>query len=97
MQDTDLYKQLLGVSHPWKVTKVELNSPAGRVDVWIKDRSGISWACPKCHAKASVYDHSQERVWRHLNTCQFGTDIHSRMPPSEMSQARRNPSLCSLD
>jgi len=80
MRDTELYEQLLGVSHPWKVIKVELDSLAGRVDVWIKDRSGVSWVCPKCQAKASVYDHSQERVWRHLNTCQFGTYIHSRMP-----------------
>jgi transposase len=80
MRDTELYQQLLGLQDPWSVTNVELDSDAGRVDVWIEDRSGVTWSCPECGKKASVYDHSDERVWRHLNTCQFGTYIHCRLP-----------------
>jgi len=80
MRDTEFYQQLLGLHDPWSVTKVELDAAAGRVDVWIEDRSGSKWSCPECGKKASVYDHSDERVWRHLNTCQFGTYIHSRLP-----------------
>jgi len=73
MRDTEFYEALLGRSGPWKVTEVELNSAAGRVDVWIEDSSSFKWECAECQDKASVYDHSEERVWRHLNTCQFGT------------------------
>ena len=80
MRDTEFYEALLGLSGPWKVTEVELNSAAGRVDVWVEDRSSFKWKCPECQEKASVYDHSEERVWRHLNTCQFGTYIHCRLP-----------------
>ena len=80
MRDTEFYKELLGLRDPWRVTKVELDSAAGRVDVWIEDRSGVQWSCPECSKQASVYDHSEERVWRHLNTCQFGTYIHARLP-----------------
>jgi len=80
MQDTELYEKLLGIKNPWKVTKVELDSAAGRVDVWVNDFPGTKWDCPECKIKASVYDHSEERVWRHLDTCQFGTYIHARMP-----------------
>lgn len=80
MRDTEFYKELLGLRDPWRVTKVELDSAAGRVDVWIEDRSGVQWSCPECSTQASVYDHSEERVWRHLNTCQFGTYIHARLP-----------------
>jgi transposase len=80
MQDTEFYEALLGLKDPWKVTKVELDPAASRVDVWIKDRSGVKWSCSECRRKASVYDHSEERVWRHLNTCQFGTYIHARLP-----------------
>jgi len=29
--------------------------------------------------KYSVYDH-QERVWRHLDSCQFQTFVHARVP-----------------
>ncbi|UCF84519.1 MAG: ISL3 family transposase, partial [Desulfobacteraceae bacterium] len=80
MRDTEFYEALLGLCDPWRVTKVELDPDAGRVDVWIEDYSGIKWNCPECEKKASVYDHSEERVWRHLNTCQFGTYIHCRLP-----------------
>ena len=73
MQDTELYEKLLGIKSPWKVTKVELNSGAGRVDIRIEDYPGTKWECPECKVNASVYDHSEERVWRHLDTCQFGT------------------------
>ncbi len=80
MQDTELYERLLRLKNPWRVTKVKLNSAAGRVDVWVENYSGTKWDCPECKIKASVYDHSEERVWRHLDTCQFGTYIHARMP-----------------
>jgi len=80
MQDTEFYEALLGLKEPRKVTKVELDPAATRVDVWIKDRSGVKWSCSECGKKASVYDHSEERVWRHLNTCQFGTYLHARLP-----------------
>src|SRR4030042_3035684 len=80
MQDTELYEKLLDIKNPWKVTKVKLDTDAGRVDVWIEDTPGTKWDCPECKIKASVYDHREERVWRHLDTCQFGTYIHARMP-----------------
>lgn len=80
MRDTEFYEALLGLRDPWRVIKVELDSAAGRVDVWIEDPSGLKWSCPKCRKQASIYDHSEERVWRHLNTCQFGTYIHARLP-----------------
>ncbi|MDY6857681.1 MAG: ISL3 family transposase [Thermodesulfobacteriota bacterium] len=80
MQDRELYEALLGRKDPWKVTKVKLDAAASRVDVWIEDRSGVKWNCSECEKKASIYDHSEERVWRHLNTCQFGTYIHARLP-----------------
>jgi transposase len=80
MRDTEFYEALLGLRDPWRVTEVKLDSSAGRVDVWVEARSGVKWSCPECQKKASVYDHSEQRVWRHLNTCQFGTYIRARLP-----------------
>jgi transposase len=80
MQDTELYEKLLKLKHPWRVTKVKLDTANDRVDVWVEDYPGTKWDCPECKVKASVYDHSEERVWRHLDTCQFGTYIHTRIP-----------------
>jgi len=33
----------------------------------------------------SVYDHAPERAWRHLDTCQFKTFLHARIPRMECS------------
>ncbi|MGI8424083.1 MAG: ISL3 family transposase, partial [Chloroflexota bacterium] len=35
--------------------------------------------CPECHAAAPIHDHL-ERTWRHLDTCQFRTLVHARVP-----------------
>ena len=37
-------------------------------------------SCPECGEEGGLYDHSPERVWRHLDTCQFGTYLHARLP-----------------
>ena len=41
MRDTEFYEVLIGLSGPWTLTKVELDSATGRVDVWIEDCFGV--------------------------------------------------------
>jgi transposase len=59
---------------------VQLNIKEGQVDVRLKHREGISWLCPECGKELSIYDHAEERTWRHLDTCQFKTLLHARVP-----------------
>ena len=80
MRDTELYQALLGLKDPWRVREVKLDVSGGRVDVWLEERSGVKWGCPECGEEGGLYDHSPERVWRHLDTCQFGTYLHARLP-----------------
>jgi transposase len=42
--------------------------------------TGQRFACPECGRELSVYDHLAERVWRHLDSCQFLTYLHARPP-----------------
>ena len=79
MQDTELYRQVLGLEKPWRVSRVELNPKEERVDVWA-EHNDDSWPCPDCGKKLSVYDHAEERSWRHLDTCQFKTFLRARPP-----------------
>jgi transposase len=79
MQDTELYRQLLGLASPWTVARVELNVEALRVDVWA-EHSDVKWRCPDCATELAVYDHSEERSWRHLDSMQFKTFLHARVP-----------------
>ena len=80
MRDTDLYRQLLGLESPWTVTRVELAVKAQRVDVWAGHADGERWPCPECASPLALYDHAEERAWRHLDSCQFQTYLHARPP-----------------
>jgi transposase len=50
------------------------------VDVWAEHAEKAAWSCPECAAPAPLYDHAAERVWRHLDSCQFRTLLHARPP-----------------
>jgi transposase len=80
MQDKELYRYLLGLEPPWTVERVDLNVGDQRVDVWASHEEGLRWSCPECGAMLPLYDHTAERVWRHLDSCQFKTFLHARPP-----------------
>src|SRR5579872_1398697 len=80
MQDIELYQYLLGLKSPWTVSRVEMNVKDQRVDVWAEHPRGAVWGCPSCSLELTAYDHAEERVWRHLDSCQFQTFLHARIP-----------------
>jgi transposase len=80
MRDTELYRHVLGLEAPWTVSKVELSMEQQRVDVWAEHKANASFVCPKCGTASGIHDHAEERVWRHLDTCQLGTYLHARVP-----------------
>ncbi|MPY85897.1 MAG: ISL3 family transposase, partial [Actinophytocola sp.] len=62
------------------VGRVELSVSDGRVDVWVEHPKRTRFACPDCEGELSVYDHSEERAWRHLDSCAFLTYLHACPP-----------------
>ena len=84
MKDTDLYSRILGLSDPWFVADVELDTGGGRVDVHVDHAAGVRWRCPTCGRELACRDHAEPRVWRHLDTCQFKTSF---MPGFRASSA----------
>jgi len=83
MRDTELYHHLLGLAAPWAVSDVELAVSDGRVDVWVVHPARTRFVCPECERELAVYDHSEERAWRHLDSCAFLTYLHARPPRVE--------------
>lgn len=86
MQDTARYQYLLGLQSPWTVSRVNLDVNGQRVDVWAEHPEDVSWACPHCAKTLPLYDHADERTWRHLDSCQFQTYLHARIPRVECGE-----------
>jgi transposase len=79
MQDHQLYQQILGITTPWSVERVELRLQEGEVHVYLGHELA-DWACPECGRPSPLHDHDEERCWRHLDTCQYRTILHAQVP-----------------
>lgn len=80
MRDIELYQHLLGLEEPWSVSNVRLDVATQSVDVWAEHPKGQKWPCPECGQEVTLHDHAAERVWRHLDSCQYQTFLHARPP-----------------
>lgn len=80
MDDRALYEAILGLQAPWSVARVELRTADEEVWVWVEPPGDSEFLCPECGALCPGYDRSEERRWRHLDTCQFKTIVVSRIP-----------------
>ena len=76
VDDKSLYAAILGLKEPWGVEKVDLRLGEGEVHVWVALPKDTLWVCPDCLAAAPIHDH-REREWRHLDTCQYRTLVHT--------------------
>ena len=83
MQDQELYRRILGIEAPWQVELVELKLEQGEVHVYLEHEDKREWACAQCGALCPLYDHQEERQWRHLDTCQYRTILHAAPPRSQ--------------
>ncbi len=86
MDDRKLYTKLLKLEPPWFITKVIFNEKDQRIDVYVDHEAHIRARCPVCEHFHSVYDHSPERVYRHLDTCHMQTFVHVRLPRVNCSE-----------
>jgi transposase len=80
MDDKALYTKILGIKPPWFIAKVAVKEKQNRIDIWVDHEADIRVRSPACGKYSGFYDHSPERVYRHLDTCQMSTFIHVRLP-----------------
>lgn len=81
MDSNDFYQEILGVKSPWYVNDTILNSSDKEVHIFLQHKDSLNtFQCPSCNTKCPVYDHTAERKWRHLDTCQMRTFIHASLP-----------------
>lgn len=77
------YQQLLGLVRPWKIADINLDILQQRLDITLEWPRGRKAPCPECGKRCGLKDHLPERTWRHLDSMQFKTFLHCRIPRSE--------------
>lgn len=80
MKDTQLYQQLLGLTEEWEIANVEIDFKKLEVHVFIENKDKKQGKCPDCGNNSKIYDVRNERNWRHLDTMQFKTILHCKIP-----------------
>ena len=88
MKDTQLYEQLLGLSAPWSVSRVELEIESNRITVHVECDRGVVWGDPETGCDRAHVHGWVRREWRHLDTCQFETRIVAEVPRLKYKSGR---------
>jgi len=73
------YGDLLGLDKSWRVVSVDLKIDPAEVRIFLES-AGSAFHCSECGKACALKDHAPERQWRHLDTMQFATTIHARVP-----------------
>jgi transposase len=88
MKDTQLYEQLLGLSKPWSVERVEIDLDGGYITVHVKCERDVVWGDPETNQDRAHVHGWVQRQWRHLDTCQFETRIVAEVPRLKFKSGR---------
>jgi transposase len=86
MDDKELYRQILGVVAPWKIKEIKLEIDNNQVDIYLEWPYLTDGTCPECGKTCKIHDRREERIWRHLDTCQLKTFIHCSTPRVKCSE-----------
>lgn len=62
MDSTPLYAHILGLSSPWHVSAVGLDTAAGEVRIRVTHGSEDSLQCPQYDRSCSVHDHRPSKA-----------------------------------
>ena len=79
MEDKDLIQLALGITPPWFVKELNLDTSKKRMDIYLDFIKGSKFLCPVCNELCSIHD-TKERVWRHLDFFHYETYLHAKVP-----------------
>lgn len=74
-----IFEVLLNLSEPWYVDEVVTYTDKEELHIYLKYGSDRG-QCPQTGEDCKIYDFRKERKWRHLDTLQYKTFLHARIP-----------------
>jgi transposase len=89
MSPEELYKIILEIDENWTVSSIEINDTDQEVNVFIEYNKAKAYD-PETDEECSIYDHREERSWRHLDTMQYKTFIRCSIPRVKNSKGNVN-------
>jgi len=89
MTPEDFYKIILEIDENWTVTSIDLDDKQEEVNVLISYNKPKA-RYPVTNEECSLYDHRDERSWRHLDTMQYKTYIKCCIPRVKNSLGKVN-------
>lgn len=89
MTPEELYKIILEIDENWSVSTIELDEQTEEVSVKIIYNKSKA-IDPITQEECSLYDHREERSWRHLDTMQYKTYIKCSIPRVKNSLGKVN-------
>ena len=85
MEDKELLQIALGLSSPWFVKDINLNTSKKRMDIYLDFTKGTKFPCPICNKLSELHD-TKEKVWRHLDFFHYETYLHTRVPRTKCNE-----------
>lgn len=79
MDSSKFYEALLSLTPDWSVSRVDTDPSSAEVHVYLSYRSEDAIS-PETGVRCPIYDYREERQWRHLDTMQYRTYLHARVP-----------------
>ena len=86
-----MFGAALGLAEPWRVTSVEFDQEAGRLDLGLDFPRGARFRCPEpgCAKAACAVHDTAEKTWRHLDFFAHQAFMPARVPRVAVPRARR--------
>lgn len=89
MTPEDLYKIILEIDENWAVSELLVSDEKEEVIVSISYLKNLA-IDPETGELCRLYDHREERLWRHLDTMQYKTFIKCAVPRVHNSLGKVN-------
>ncbi len=85
--NTEFFRQILKLESGWFVSKIEVKENPEEIHLYI-EYQWKEYIDTETGEINKVYDFRSERIWRHLDTMQYATYIHCRIPRIKTNEGK---------